>query len=315
VSIYDDAYALIPGGGTANTARQGFGLPLWQPTMKPAFTATAPAVRARVQAHVRRLGIEGKPVHDDIARPIIDARYADEIALERADILHSVLLDIESHEQNRFTAASIKPALAFLRGQLRNLVVEVRSLAPTMAGIRSASDVLNRNDEATTNAWQRLKQLVDRYAEIRSTQNSLYTDGWDRGALTPFTTETFDKAGLFVDALDHLRSYVEQRARSAEASRNHWTDRPRELAAFDEWLDQGSVSAAFTETEPVLQLVLACTELTPWIPEADEMQEALADAYGLTNSPDQNNLTQLLEARDRYYARVTREQAALKPSK
>lgn len=126
-----------------------------------------------------------------------------------------------------------------------------------------------------------------------------------------FNPDMDDKAGQFVDAVDHFRSFVDERLRNAHMSAQKYTDRPADYAEYDAWLAQGSVSPAFEETEAPLRLILFMTTMTPWLPDVDQLLAAHADNQVIVNSPEEYNLEQITEARTRHLARVQAERDAL----
>lgn len=135
--------------------------------------------------------------------------------------------------------------------------------------------------------------------------------GGTKGQTTTFTAKIVDRAGQFVDAVDHFRSYVELRARSAHLSEQKYSSRPEDLAEYDRWLASATVSRAFEEHEPALRLVLFATTMTPRIPDVDQLLAANADNSALVNSPEPYNIELLTRARQRHGDRVQAEREAI----
>jgi len=151
MSIYDEAFALLPNRGMTAAAIKGFGLRTWGTAAPVGYAATEPKAREAVERKVRRLAAQGLPVPQDIAAPIIAARNADQLSEARARAMDAAIAGIQTVEQVRGPAV-IKPALAFLRQELRAIAVEAADLAPTLARVKGAADVLKSKDPSVTAA-------------------------------------------------------------------------------------------------------------------------------------------------------------------
>lgn len=110
----------------------------------------------------------GHDLPEDLGRRAADANRAHEFAVAEERIIRAVLTQL-THYRDEALRRGVDHALTALNEPLHQVLNDAQSLAPTLAGVTSASDAIKTGPEAASN-WARLTQLADRHRGIRTAQ-------------------------------------------------------------------------------------------------------------------------------------------------
>lgn len=114
---------------------------------------------------------EGRPMPTDAGRRILDAGRASEAAQLERKAFASARNLLQEHRNDALSLGADK-GLAVLRPYLQAVLDEARALAPKLAKVRTAQQVLDAGGDVAA-AWQRLGDLADEYKAIRAAQFDL----------------------------------------------------------------------------------------------------------------------------------------------
>ncbi|PTL73812.1 hypothetical protein C1I63_13845 [Rathayibacter caricis DSM 15933] len=295
-SVRDVAYSLIPGWDIRNGIMRQLGVSVLLPAGSPArATLTRPAAVATVEQKIEALLLAGKPVPDDIAAPIIEADRIDALAVARMHALNSVASNY-SDTRGLLNEYTTEAAFAYLAGELATLADKVRAEANNLAGITSPATAILGNSEAIT-SWQTVTALEPRYREIRQVQTELMDAAFDQSSTT-LSTDQIAHSAHFRRSADVVPHWIERRR---EAAREIPTSSRPNLLEYREWLVSGTASPVFDkDIDSTYRLVLACTDLEPWVPTFEEFDQERAAAEYITGAPTPNTIEHKTQARDAY---------------
>lgn len=303
MSITENALALVDGETELKTMTRTLGETTFRPGLPIAGRSYAPketarAVESEVAEKVRELLLAGEPIPADIAAPVLEARLADTLAQARADVITRVLESAASVVSYAEGDEGIEDALSYLRTELDRVLADVRDLAPTFAGVRSAADILD--DEDARKDWRILEKLAAEYDEIRTTHLSLFRRAWkSEQPDETLRTSEFEEYGLYADFLDHSREWLKER-RAASAN-----SRP---GPFRDWLTptrRDSPLEGVRQLDAPLRILAIVQHSTPWLPNTSQFAAARTAARGAVRAIDGENLQRAESARKQLIAVTT----------
>lgn len=227
-------------------------------------------------------------------------------ATVRGDMLKNALKSIHSRKLEVIREHSDE-ALAYLAGELGNLMKQVRSVGTTLGKVHTADHVLTANDPKLLTAWRSRDELIARYNEIRSVQHGLTAAGLGQG-------ESFK-----ILAVGHIRNSLEQSdfwlsKREHSTSHRAANDQLEGVRNFDAWLGAGGSARFKHSTSAVPQkdtsgnavdswdyLVWLATEAEPWVPTAGQVLSAYDAANFAVAHTDYKRFRAQEAARGRYF--------------
>jgi hypothetical protein len=262
------------------------------PVVQHAFTK--PTAIASVEVEIEKLLIAGKPIPADIAAPIVAAEKYDTEQLARVQAIDAVARRY-ADDSAETTAEATNAALEYLHTEMQRVIQSVKEQAAELDGMSSAGQVIKAGGNALE-AWRALGQLAEEYNEIRAAQREITHSLRVNGNV--FTNEMFNRTAMFADAIDVMPYWVEQRRTYALQN----TDNNADVDAYRGWLGAVSAAPAFDDgLEAEHQMILIATTTTPWVPTHDQFVTADAAAMYAVGKPTYKRLTDMEQARIRYY--------------
>lgn len=120
---------------------------------------------------IMEAALAGRPMPTDVGRRIIDGGRAGEAAKAERQAFAAARHWMSERRNDALSIGADKGLIA-LRPYLDTVLDEARALAPTLAKVRTAQQVLDAGGDVAA-AWQRLGDLADEYKAIRAAQADL----------------------------------------------------------------------------------------------------------------------------------------------
>jgi len=295
MSIHTTAFSKIDGHDNRARILAGLGVKRIYagiPVVQHAFTR--PSAVASVEVEIETLLIAGKPIPDNIAAPIVAAEKHDAEQVARVAAIDAVARRYADDSQVTSPEA-VTPALEYLNSELQRVIQAVKEQAETLDGVTTATQVIRAGGPAL-DAWRIVGELAAEYAEIRDTQREISKTIRNDGEA--FTNEPFNRTAIYADAVDVLPYWIDRRNQYAAIS----SDANPTVQDYRAWLAAGRPSEAFeTGLEDEHRMILIATTTSPWVPTPAQFQAADAAALYATSRVTVNNITEMEQARIKYY--------------
>lgn len=295
MSITEDTWALIPGYTDRKNILDTLGLKRVNIGHSPfSATLTENTAAAHVQAKVQQLLASGQQIPDDIGRPVIDARRADELAVERARAMNHIAQN-QGDLDALVRKGTVTAAFTYLRDQLDRILDEAVALHPDLEGAATAGEAIRTPGPAK--AWKQLTALTQGYGETRGVQYELTRRVVKDETGADLTRDMFEAVGLYADALDVHPYWLDLRMANGGQ-----TETNPDVGRYCDWMREQHGHRWEQTAVPELDLIRLATETTPWLPTPDEFTAARVAAESAVQRPLARFLERLEEARATYYA-------------
>ncbi|KQQ66106.1 hypothetical protein [Microbacterium sp. Leaf320] len=259
------------------------------------------APRTALAATFRRF-IDGEDVDlHAAAEKVLDGLRENQIRGIYGDMIRS---EIENLRMN-FTAttSAIQPALDYLRGELRTVVADVKTLDRQLGTIATPTGAIHAG---VSDKWRALDEAADRYLEIRTAQLDAYESV---KANQDTAINSLRRYGLLADALTVTPTLISERR---HAARNSPTTYAAELK-WVAWLQSESehtvpdlgADLALPANDRLSYLRDICTHAHPWLPDWDTLSAAGSAGTTASQPTQGNGATAHLWEGLRTYAEIT----------
>ena len=144
-------------------------------TVRAAQTTARQQARSAddLPAQVLDAVLAGKPVPDDIGQRVVDLRRDNESVIAALEVLRQVEDGLYEHRRSSI-AQQVDLGLAVLADHLADLLAQARPAVEALVGITEAEDAITAG---RVEQWTTLRRLSSRYAELRTAQAVLVSEG------------------------------------------------------------------------------------------------------------------------------------------
>lgn len=149
--------------------------------------------------------VAGRPMPDDLADRVLDARRSNERGQAELDVLRRMQTTLRAKHRDAYVHG-VDHALEVLADELAAIVTDARAVLADLGDIDDANGAIAADKVAT---WRRAGALAERYAEVRTLQAVAVSRAWSpqdnrvRAVATPADARIVERHGHIVDAAEH----------------------------------------------------------------------------------------------------------------